>query len=159
MGLFNKLRSAFIIASFAMTTAAQAATINIPDAFLAAYLQGAGNLGTATVKCALIDYASYSRTTDVYLTDVTQVAGTGYVAGGQTATSVVVAADTTNHWTTITITPAVWSGSTTISATGAVCYDSTNSNRIIAVDSFGSTVSSSGGTYTVGPITLKFTHF
>lgn len=138
---------------------AQAATIHIPDAFLASYLQGGGNLSTGVVKCALIDITTYNQATDVFLADVTQVTGTGYTAGGQTVTSIVVAADTTNHWTTIVITPAVWTGSTTISATGAVCYDSTSSNRIIAIDDFGAAVASSGGTYTVNPITLKFTHF
>lgn len=136
-----------------------ASTIHIPDAFLASALQGGMNLGTDTIKCALIDISTYNQATDVFLADVTQVTGTGYTAGGQTVTSIVTAADTTNHWTTVVITPAVWSGSTTISATGAVCYDSTASNRIIAVDDFGATVSSSGGTYTVGAITLKFTHF
>lgn len=138
---------------------AQAAVIHIPDAFLASYLQGGGNLSTGVIKCALIDITSYSQAADVYLADVTQVTGTGYTAGGQTVTSIATAADTTNHWTTIVITPAVWTGSTTISATGAVCYDSTSSNRIIAIDDFGATVASSGGTYTVAPIMLKFPHF
>lgn len=136
-----------------------AATIHIPDSFLTAGLTSAMNLSTDTVKCALIDIASYNQATDTVLADVTQVSGTGYTAGGQTVTSIVTAADTTNHWTTIVITPAVWTGSTTISATGAVCYDSTVSNKIIAVDDFGGTVASSGGTYTVNAITIKFTHF
>lgn len=153
------IRTLFAALLFAAASLASAATIHIPDAFLASALQGGMNLGTDTIKCALIDITTYNQATDVFLADVTQVTGTGYTAGGQTVTSIVVAADTTNHWTTIVITPAVWSGSTTISATGAVCYDSTASNRIIAVDDFGATVASSGGTYTVGAITLKFTHF
>lgn len=139
--------------------AANAATIHVPDAFLPAALTSAINLSTDVVKCALIDITSYNRATDVYLADVTQVTGTLYVAGGQTATSVVTAADTTNHWTTVVITPSVWTGATTISATGAVCYDSTVSNRIIAISDFGSAVASSGGTYTVNAITLQFGHF
>lgn len=145
--------------SLGAVSPAAAATIHIPDAFLASAMQGGMNLSTDTIKCALIDITTYAQATDVFLADVTQVTGTGYTAGGQTVTSIVTAADTTNHWTTIVITPAVWTGSTTISATGAVCYDSTASNRIIAVDDFGGTVASSGGTYTVAPITLKFTHF
>jgi len=146
-----------LLAALAFT--AQAATIHIPDAFLSNALTSSMNLSTDVVKCALIDISSYSQATDTVLADVTQVTGTGYTAGGQTVTSIVTAADTTNHWTTIVITPAVWTGSTTISATGAVCYDSTASNRIIAIDDFGATVASSGGTYTVAPITVKFTHF
>jgi len=136
-----------------------AATIHIPDAFLPAAVQGTINLSTDTIKCALIDITSYARATDVYLADVTQITGTGYTAGGQTVTSTVVSADTTNHWTTIVITPATWSGSTTLSATGIACYSATASNRLIGISDFGATVSSSGGTYTVSPITLKFTHF
>ncbi len=153
------LISAALIAVAALFAAPAKATVHIPDAALASALQGGMNLGTDTIRCALIDISSYNRATDVYLADVTQVTGTGYTAGGQVVTSIVVAADTTNHWTTITITPAVWTGSTTISATGAACYDATASNRLIAISNFGGTVSSSGGTYTVAPIILKFTHF
>ncbi len=150
-----------VIAALAISCAsiANAATIHIPDSFLTAGLTSAMNLSTDVVKCALIDITTYNQATDTVLADVTQVSGTGYTAGGQTVTSIVTAADTTNHWTTIVITPAVWTGSTTISATGAVCYDSTVSNKIIAVDDFGGTVASSGGTYTVNAITIKFTHF
>lgn len=156
----KQIRIILAVLALSFASAASAvATIHIPDAFLASYLQGGGNLSTGVIKCALIDITSYARATDVYLADVTQVTGTGYTAGGQTVTSIVTAADTTNHWTTIVITPAVWSGSTTISATGAACYDSSSSNRLIAVDDFGATEASSGGTYTVAPITLKFTHF
>jgi len=148
------------ILAIGISSIASAAVVHIPDAFLASYLQGGGNLSTGVIKCALIDISTYNQATDVVLADVTQVAATGgYTAGGQTVTSIVTAADTTNHWTTVVITPAVWSGSTTISATGAVCYDSTSGNKIIAIDDFSGTVASSGGTYTVGAITLKFTHF
>ncbi len=154
----KSIRILFSALAFAFASLASAATIHIPDAFLASYLQGGGNLSTATVKCGLITVSSYNQATTTVYSGLTEVTGTGYTAGGQTAT-VSVTADTTNHWTTITITPAVWSGATTISATGAACYDSTNGNKVIAIDDFGATVASSGGTYTVGAITLKFTHF
>ena len=133
-----------------------ASTIHIPDATLAARLT---NWTTNTLKCVLIDISTYSRTADSTLAHLTQVSGTGYTAGGQALTSCTVTADTTNHKTTIVFTPAVWSGSTTISATGAAIIDTSDSDRILAVDDFGATVSSSGGTYTVNPITLEFTHF
>jgi len=131
------------------------ATIHMPDAYLNSKLL---SLETNTLKCVLIDITSYNRATDSVLTDLTQVTGTGYTADGQALTSVNVAADTTNHWTTITFTPAVWSGATTISATGAAIIDTTDGNKIIAVDDFGATVSSVAGTYTVAPIVLKFPH-
>lgn len=132
------------------------AVIHIPDSFLATKL---ANLATNTLKCVLIDISTYAQATDLTLANLTEVTGTGYTAGGQTVTSTVVASDTTNHWTTVVITPAVWSGATTISATGAAIIDTTDGNKIIAVDDFQATVASSGGTYTVAPITLKFTHF
>ena len=132
------------------------AVIHVPDSFLAAKL---ANLATNTLKCVLIDISTYAQATDLTLANLTEVTGTGYPAGGQTVTSTVVASDTTNHWTTVVITPAVWSGATTISATGAAIIDTTDGNKIIAVDDFQATVASSGGTYTVAPITLKFTHF
>jgi len=160
----KKLHTLFIglvmaVSAMVAPVAQAAATIHVPDAFLPAAVQGTINLSTDTIKCALIDITSYARATDVYLADVTQVTGTLYTAGGQTVTSTVVSADTTNHWTTIVITPATWSGATTISATGMACYSATASNRLILVSDFGATVASSGGTYTVSPVTLKFTHF
>ena len=153
------IRSLFAVLAVSVSAVSSAAVIHIPDSFLTQAFTSSMNLSTDVVKCALIDITSYNQATDTVLADVTQVTGTGYTAGGQTVTSIVAAADTTNHWTTIVITPAVWTGSTTISATGAVCYDSTVSNKIIAVDDFSGAVASSGGTYTVAPITLKFTHF
>lgn len=133
-----------------------AATIHVHDNLLATKL---ANWTTNTLKCVLIDISTYNRVTDQVLSDLTQVSGTGYSAGGQTLTSVSVTADTTNHKTVVTFTPAVWTGSTTISATGAAIIDTTDSNRILAVDDFGGTVASTGGTYTVAAITIEFTHF
>jgi len=133
-----------------------AATIHIPDATLNAKLT---DWETNALKCVLIDISTYDRTTDSVLSDLTEVTGTGYTAGGQALTSCTVTPDTTNHKTVIVFTPAVWSGATTISATGAAIIDTTDSNRILAVDEFGATVSSSGGTFTVNPITHEFTHF
>lgn len=133
-----------------------AAIIHIPDATLDAKLAA---WETNALKCVLIDISTYDRTTDSVLSNLTEVTGTGYTAGGQALTSCTVTPDTTNHKTTIVFTPAVWTGATTISATGAAIIDTSDSNRILAVDDFGGTISSNGGTYTVNPITLEFTHF
>ena len=134
------------------------AEIHVPDNFLASALTGGVDLDAGNLKCALIDITSYSRATDVMISDLTQITGSGYTAGGQALASVTVVADTVNHKTVITLTPAVWSGSTTISATGAAVYDSV-SGRVAAVDDFQGTVSSTGGTYTVAAITLEYTGF
>ena len=133
-----------------------AATIHIPDAYLVTRLTA---LQTNALKCILIDITSYNRATDSVYSNLTEITGTGYTAGGQALSSCVVSADTTNHWTTVVFTPATWTGSTTISATGSAIIDTTDGNKIVAVDDFGATVSSSNGTFSVNPITLKFTHF
>ena len=131
-------------------------TIHIPDSLLPNKL---ANLATNALKCVLIDISTYSQAADTTLANLTQASGAGYVAGGQAVTSVVVAPDVANHWTTVTITPADWAGSTTNSATGAAIIDTTDGDKIIAVADFLGTVASSGGTYSVGPIALKFTGF
>lgn len=151
-----------LLFSLVMGAPAIAATIHIPDAFLPATVTGAVDLDTDTIKCGLMDVSSYARATDVFRSDITEVTGTGYTAGGQNVTSITVSNDTANHKTVITITPAVWSGATTISATGAYCYKSTGTaaaDRLIVISDFGGTVSSSGGTYTVNAIVIEFTHF
>lgn len=155
----NHLKSLLFSIASLFAISAHAATIHIPDSFLGYALNKNINLSTDSIKCALINISSYDRVTDTAFADVTEVTGTGYTAGGQAPTSVVVTTDTTNHKTTIVYTPAVWSGSTTISATGLACYDITYSNKLLVIDDFGGTVSSTAGTYTVNPITVEFTHF
>lgn len=146
-----------VLAMAAISFGAQAVTtIHVPDGYLNASASSLTALETNTLKCVLIDITSYNRATDLVLTDLTQISGTGYTAGGQAVTSVVTAADTTNHWTTVTITCAVWSGSTTLSATGAAVIDTTDGNLIVGVSDFGATVASTAGTYTVAPIIIKF---
>lgn len=135
------------------------ATIHIPDAFLSSALTGGIDLDAGALKCALINIATYDRAADSLFAHLTEVTGTGYTAGGQALTSATVSGDTINHKTVITYTPAAWSGSTTISATGACVYDTT-SGRICAVVDFGGTVASSGGTFTITTaIVCEFTHF
>lgn len=158
----KSIRTLFAALAFAFASVASASTIHVPDAFLPAAVTGAIDLDTDTIKCGLMDISSYNRATDVYRSDITEATGTGYTAGGQTVTSITVTNDTTNHKTVIVITPAVWTGSTTISSTAAFCFKSTGSaatDRLIVIDDFNGTVSSTGGTYTVSPITAEFTHF
>jgi hypothetical protein len=131
------------------------ATIHIPDAYLDSKL---GALETNTLKCMLIDISTYNRATDSTSAHLTEVSGTGYTAGG-CAVTCTVTPDTTNHKTVIVFTPAGWAGATTISATGAAIIDTNDGNKIVAVDDFGATVASSGGTYSVAAITHEFTHF
>ena len=132
------------------------ATIHIPDAYLDSKLAA---LETNTLKCMLIDISTYNRATDSTSAHLTEVAATGGYTAGGCAVACTVTPDTTNHKTVIVFTPAGWAGATTISATGAAIIDTTDSNKIVAIDNFGAAVESSGGTYSVAAITHEFPHF
>jgi len=99
-------------------------------------LGGTHDLDTNTIKLALIkssESGTYGAATTNY-SDVTgnsdEASGTNYSAGGNTLGS---AAITT-------------SGTT---ASGAIIYNSSQSNKAIAVISFGGTVASTAGDFTV----------
>jgi hypothetical protein len=84
------------------------------------------NVGANTYKLALYDNnASFTAATTVY-TATNEVSGTGYSAGGGTLTNI----DPTTSGTTAFIDFADLTFSTaTITARGALIYNSTNGNR------------------------------
>lgn len=149
----------------AVSLFAQAATtIHVPDSFLYDAVRGQIVFGTDTIKCGLAPSTyTYNRATHTKRSDVTEVTGaTGYTAGGQTAT-ISTTNDTLTHKLSIVITPAVWTGATTITARQVFCYKSrggaATADELVTVGDFGVDVSSSGGTYTVGAITLEYPGF
>ena len=73
-----------------------------------------------------------------------EVAGTGYTSGGATLTGFSVTGINTARldWTSPT-----WPSST-ISAVGALVYNSSKANRVVACFDFGGTVTSTNGTFT-----------
>ena len=88
---------------------------------------------------------SGSPTTSNVGTD--EASGTGYSSGGFTMTGVAVTLSTDTaivDWTTDPNWP-----NASVSAIGAVLYNSTNSNRAVACFDFGGTVTSTGATFTV----------
>ena len=130
------------------------ALIHIPDSFLANRF---ASLTTNTLKCMLIDISTFNDATDTVAANLTEIAaGGGYIAGGCAVTAVVTPGATS---TSVTYTPAGWATGSTISATGAAIIDTSDGNKIVAIDDFQGVVASSGGTYTVAPITTSFTHF
>lgn len=141
--------------------AAQAATIHAPDSFLYDAVRGQIVFGTDTIKCGLAPSSyTYNRATHTKRSDVTEVTGTGYTAGGQTVT-VTVTNDTTNHKLVFSLPTIVWTGSTTITARQLFCYKSTGTaanDPLFLLADFGTDQSSSGGTFTVEPINLQYTH-
>ena len=90
--------------------------------------------------------ATLSKSTTAYAT-TNEVVGTGYSAGGATLSGISVTLDTDTailDWTT----DPTWASST-ITARGALIYNSSRSNKAVAVLDFGSDITSTGGTFTV----------
>ena len=101
---------------------------------------------TDTYKIALFtSTATLSAATTAYAA-TNEVVGTGYTAGGATLTGFATSIDTgvaildfaDPSWTTATIT-----------ARGALIYNSSKTNKAVAVLDFGSDITSTAGTFTV----------
>ena len=115
-------------------------------------LGGVHDLDTDTLKLALIK-ASPSGTYGVATTnysDVTgnsdEASGTGYSAGGGTLDSPVITLSGTTAF--VDFADEAFSN-VTVSADGCIIYNSSQSNKAIAVFDFGGTVSATSGTLTV----------
>jgi|SRR6056300_1280240 hypothetical protein len=104
------------------------------------------NVGANTYKLALYDNnASFTAATTVY-TATNEISGTGYSAGGGTLTNI----DPTTSGTTAFIDFADLTFSTaTITARGALIYNSTNGNRTVCVLDFGADKTSTAGDFTI----------
>jgi hypothetical protein len=89
--------------------------------------------------------ASFTAATTVY-TATNEVVGTGYTAGGNTLTNVTPTTSGTTGFTDFADT--TWSTST-ITARGAMIYNSTNGNRAVAILDFGSDKTSTSGDFTI----------
>lgn len=90
--------------------------------------------------------------------DVTnEVSGTGYTAGGNTAT-VTVTLDTVNDRVDMSLGGTTWPTST-ITARKAVYYKSrggaSTADELVAVNDFGADVSTTAGTFTLNASTLR----
>ena len=100
-------------------------------------VQGDQDLSANTLKMALYDgFATLGPTTTVYTT-TNEVVGTGYTAGGATITGVTIATDAATNTVYIDFNNISWPGAS-FTARGALIYNSTQSNKSIAVLDFGS---------------------
>ena len=108
---------------------------------------GGGSAGTgATFKIALYtSSATLGATTTAYAT-TNETTGTAYNAGGNSLTNVTPTSSGTTAFTDFADT--TWSSSS-ITARGALIYNSTQSNKAVAVLDFGSDKSSSSGDFTI----------
>ena len=101
---------------------------------------------TDTMKIALYtNSATLDATTTAY-SATNEVVGTGYTAGGNTLTGNAISYSGTTAW--ITFSDSAWT-TATITARGALIYDSSKSNAAIAVLDFGADKTSTAGTFTV----------
>tara|TARA_R100000700_G_C3150279_1_gene129167 strand:+ start:138 stop:569 length:432 start_codon:yes stop_codon:yes gene_type:complete len=125
-------------------------TTAMTTSFKQELLQGLHDLDGHTLKLALIK-SGESGTFGASSTNFSELSsdeasGTGYSSGGATLGSVSIALDGTTA--TVDFADVSFSNST-ISASGAMIYNTSASNRAIAVISFGGTVASTAGTFTV----------
>ena len=104
------------------------------------------NSGGDTFKIALYtSSASLGAATTAYST-TNEISGTGYTAGGNTLTRVDPSSSGTTGFTDFADT--TWS-SATITARGALIYNSSDSNKAVAVLDFGADKSSTSGDFTI----------
>lgn len=89
--------------------------------------------------------ATLDKTTTVYTTS-NEVVGTGYSAGGATLGTLTIA-QTGDTWYWSWPDPT-WPAST-ITARGALVYNSTRANAAVCVLDFGANITSTAGTFTV----------
>ena len=90
--------------------------------------------------------ATLNKSTTAY-SATNEVAGTGYTAGGATLSGYTTALDTDTAYIDWTVDPT-WS-TATITARGALIYNSTQANKAVATYDFGSDITSTAGTFTV----------
>ncbi len=107
------------------------------------FTNGSGN----AFKIALYtSAATLGEGTTAYTTSG-EVVGTGYTAGGVALTNVTPTYSSTTAYTDFSNDPQ-WT-TATITARGALIYNTTSSNRAVVVLDFGSDKTSTAGTFTV----------
>ena len=110
-------------------------------------LLGEHDMDTDVFKIALYtSAANLDATTTVYTTSGEVATGGGYTAGGNTLTGATVSLTGTTAF--VDFSDTSWSAAT-ITARGALIYNSSKSNKAVAVLDFGSDKISSGGTFTI----------
>jgi len=122
-----------------------AITSALCNSFKQEILEGV-HLSTDTYKLALFDSnANLSASTTVYSTSG-ESSGTGYTAGGVTLTGFTTGLSGSTAF--LTFSDPSFENST-ITSRGCMIYNSSKSNKALAVFNFGQNVSSVNGTFTV----------
>lgn len=95
---------------------------------------------TGTYSSATTNYSDMTGNAD-------ENTGTAYVAGGFTLTNITPLTSGTTMYTSFSVNPN-WLVST-ISSMGAMIYNTSKANRVVALLAFGSVISSSASTFLV----------
>jgi hypothetical protein len=123
-----------------------AITAGVCDSYTKEIMEGTHVIADVYKIALYTSAATLSAATTAY-SATNEVAGTGYTAGGQTLTGFVAAVYTGVAVLDFTTDPS-WAAST-ITTAGALIYNSSKSNKAVAVLSFGGDVSTTAGTLTV----------
>jgi hypothetical protein len=122
-----------------------AITTSICNSYKQELLEGVHASGD-TYKIALFtDSATLDKATTAY-SSTNEVSGAGYDAGGKSLTGFTSGLSTDTAY--ITFDDPSWTSST-ITARGCLIYNSSKSNKAVAVFDFGSNVVSVSGTFTI----------
>lgn len=114
--------------------------------FKAEILAGIQDLDNDVIKIALYTSAANLDATTTVYTISGEVVGAGYTAGGNILTGVTI--NTSGTTAFVDFSDSDWPLSS-ITARGALIYNSSKANRAVAVLDFGSDKVSSQGTFTV----------
>ena len=128
----------------AMCTSFKVELLNGIHAFGTTVVRGATTADTFEIAL-FTSSATLSAATTVYGTS-DEVTGTGYTAGGNTLTTVAPTSSGTTAF--LDFNDTTWS-TATITARGALIYNSTNANKAVAVLDFGSDKTSTAGDFTI----------
>ena len=124
-----------------------AITQAICNSFKEELLEGTHDLDGHTLKLALYtSSATLGATTTAYST-TNESCGTNYTAGGATLSSVTVASSGSTAY--VDFADVSFSSATISDAAGALIYNSSASNKAIAVIDFGAKKSVTSGTLTI----------
>lgn len=117
------------------------------NSFKQELLGGTHDLDTDTIKIALYtSSATLGASTTAYTTSNEVTGSAGYTAGGNTLAGATISLS--GSTAIVDFTDTTWT-SATITARGALIYNSSKSDKAIAVLDFGSDKSSTNGDFTV----------
>ena len=109
---------------------------------------GIHDLDTDVLKIALYNAnADVNLDTTVY-TSTNEVTGTGYTAGGNTLTGASVNLDTSTGIVYVSFNNSTWSNAS-FTCRGALIYNTSKSNKSVAVLNFGNDKTVVSGTFTI----------